>query len=247
MSIMNSKIAKFTGLILWGVLQTNTAQADLHFQSSTQQTQLLELFTSQGCSSCPPAETWLQQFINSPRLWSQIIPIAMHVYYWDDLGWKDPFATPAYSQRQRTYQQTGHVGGVYTPGFVINGQEWRSWFGLRSLPAMTGDAGILQATVKDQQLNADYNGKKEPFVLHVALLGFGLKTSINRGENRQRILEEDFVSLAQTTAQSSDNHWQLKVPTSNVNAERYGLAIWIERPTERTPIQATGGWLTAKN
>jgi len=245
---MNSSIAKFTGLVLCGVLQqANAAQTDLHFQSGTQQTQLLELFTSQGCSSCPPAEHWLQQFTSSPRLWSQIIPIAMHVDYWDDLGWKDPFANPAYSQRQRTYQQTGHVNGVYTPGFVINGQEWRDFFGLRSLPAMTGNTGVLQATMQSQQLTADYSGNKEPFVLHVALLGFGLKTSVSHGENRQRVLEEDFVSLAQTTAQSVNNHWLLKIPTSNVKAERYGLAVWIERPTQISPVQATGGWLTAKN
>ncbi|MBC7751911.1 MAG: DUF1223 domain-containing protein [Candidatus Saccharibacteria bacterium] len=205
---------------------------------------MLELYTSQGCSSCPPAEHWLQQFTNSPRLWSQIIPIAMHVDYWDDLGWKDPYANLAYTQRQRAYRQAGHVGGVYTPGFVVNGQEWRGWFDQKSLPTLSGSSGILQVTAKNEQLIAEYSGKNEPLVLHAVLLGFGLKTSISRGENRQRVLEEDFVSLAQTTSQSIDNHWQLKIPTSTINAKRYGLAIWVERPNQMSPIQATGGWFT---
>ena len=242
---MNSRIVKLTGLMILAVLQTNHVHADVHFQSSSQQTQLLELFTSQGCSSCPPAEHWLKQFTTSPQLWSQIIPIALHVDYWDDLGWKDPFADTANSQRQRTYQQAGRVGGVYTPGFVVNGQEWRGWFDQQSLPnTLKGSTGILQATLKNKQLTAEYSGKNEPLVLHAALLGFGLKTNISRGENRQRVLQEDFVSLAQTTSQSIDNHWQLKIPTTTIKAERYGLAIWIERPTQTSPIQATGGWFT---
>jgi hypothetical protein len=241
---MNNRITTYIGLIVWSVLPINTAQADLHFESGTEQTQLIELYTSQGCSSCPPAEDWLRQFTKSPRLWSQIIPIAMHVDYWDDLGWKDPFANPAHGQRQRSYQQKGHVSSVYTPGFVINGQEWRDFFGSRSLPTLTGKAGSLKATIKNQQLTVDYDGQKKPLVLHLALLGFGLKTAVNRGENRQRVLEENFVSLAQTKAQSSNNHWQLDIPTSPVKAERYGLAIWIEQPTKMIPVQATGGWFT---
>ncbi len=241
---MTSRIATYIGLIVWSVLQANTAQADLHFESGTERTQLIELYTSQGCSSCPPAEDWLRQFTRSPLLWSQIIPIAMHVDYWDDLGWKDPFAEPAYGKRQRSHQQKGNVSSVYTPGFVINGQEWRDFFGPRLLPAITEKGGSLKTTIKNQQLSADYNGKKEPLVLHVALLGFGLKTTVSRGENRQRVLEENFVSLAQTTAQSVNNHWQLKIPTSTVKAGRYGLAIWIERPTNISPVQATGGWFT---
>jgi hypothetical protein len=112
---MNSYVIKLAGLMILGIIQTAPVQADTHFQSSAQPTQLLELFTSQGCSSCPPAEHWLQQFTHSPRLWSEIIPVALHVDYWDDLGWKDPFANTANSQRQRAYQQAGRVGGVIHP------------------------------------------------------------------------------------------------------------------------------------
>jgi hypothetical protein len=245
--IMNINVVKLTGLMIWVVLQTTPVQADVYFQSTNQQTQLLELFTSQGCSSCPPAENWLQQFTTSPKLWSQIIPIALHVDYWDDLGWKDAFENVANSQRQRIYQQTGHVAGVYTPVFVVNGQEWRGWFDQQSLPNFIGNTGILKATAKNKQLTVEYSGKNESLVLHAALLGFGIKTSVSRGENRSRVLQEDFVSLAQTTSHSSDNHWQLKIPTSPINAERYGIAIWVERPTQISPIQATGGWFTPEH
>ena len=69
------------------------AQAgDKTFESGPQRTHLLELFTSEGCSSCPPAEAWLSKLKADPRLWKDFVPLAFHVDYWDHLGWRDPFA-----------------------------------------------------------------------------------------------------------------------------------------------------------
>src|SRR5690348_8781739 len=72
-----------------------------HFESGDTQTPLLELYTSEGCSSCPPAEAWLSQLKKSPKLWKDFVPVSFHVDYWDYLGWKDPFAMKAYSRRQQ--------------------------------------------------------------------------------------------------------------------------------------------------
>ena len=64
---------------------------------------MLELFTSQGCSSCPPADAWLSGLVQRSGLWREVIPLAFHVDYWDRIGWKDRFANPGYSERQRDY------------------------------------------------------------------------------------------------------------------------------------------------
>jgi hypothetical protein len=62
------------------------------------------------------------------ELWQRLIPLAFHVDYWDYLGWWDRFASAEFSQRQRDYRHSGGLGSVYTPGVVVNGQEWRGWY-----------------------------------------------------------------------------------------------------------------------
>src|SRR5437899_7536374 len=99
----------------------------LFLQSSENQVAFLALFTSEGCSSCPPAEVWLSGLKTTPGLWKQFVPVAFHVDYWDYLGWRDPWASKAFSDRQRAYVQTWRGDSIYTPGFVLNGQEWRGW------------------------------------------------------------------------------------------------------------------------
>jgi hypothetical protein len=74
---------------------------ELCVQSGPARAHLLELYTSEGCSSCPPAEQWFSTLKQSPRLWKQIVPVAFHVNYWDQLGWKDKLASPANTARQR--------------------------------------------------------------------------------------------------------------------------------------------------
>ena len=76
-------------------------------QSGPQKVSLLELYTSEGCSSCPPAETWLSRLTTDGRLWKEIVPVAFHVDYWDDLGWKDRYAKQEYTSRQRSYFALG--------------------------------------------------------------------------------------------------------------------------------------------
>jgi hypothetical protein len=97
------------------------------YESSSRQTALLELYTSEGCSSCPPTDRWMSALENEPGLWNEFIPIALHVDYWDYIGWKDRFVSLEYSARQRQYAQEQSLKTVYTPGFVYNGNEWRNW------------------------------------------------------------------------------------------------------------------------
>ena len=110
------------------------ALADQTLTSGGKPPQLIELFTSEGCSSCPPADLWISGLKNNEGLWTEYVPLAFHVDYWDWIGWKDRFASAAHTNRQRRYEQTRQVGSVYTPGFVVAGEEWRGFFSRENLP-----------------------------------------------------------------------------------------------------------------
>ena len=123
-----SKIQVLLAVLFMGFIQTLVAEP-WSISSSNTQVSLLELYTSEGCSSCPLADRWVSSLKDDPKLWKEFIPLSFHVDYWDYIGWKDRFASPAYSRRQKQYAQQGAVSTVYTPGFLNNGQEWRPWKG----------------------------------------------------------------------------------------------------------------------
>ena len=226
------------------LVSTTTPAGSLVLNSGTKQVTLLELYTSQGCSSCPPAERWLNEYIDDEDLWTNIVPAAFHVDYWDYIGWKDTYATPENGERQRDYARAGKARTVYTPGLFTNGREWRGWT-LRVNPrASNREPGNLSVVVSDRQLVVAFPANSSPLELHVALLGSGLETRVERGENRNRTLGQEFVVLAHETHASQTGKWEVSVPQSTgTSAGRYGLAVWISEPGNPAPIQATGGWL----
>jgi hypothetical protein len=85
---------------------------EFEIRSGPERVSLLELYSSEGCSSCPPAEQWLGELRKDPRLWRSIVPVAFHVDYWDGLGWKDRFAQPQWTARQRAYAAAWGGGSV---------------------------------------------------------------------------------------------------------------------------------------
>lgn len=215
------------------------------WHSGTKQVQLVELYTSEGCSSCPPADHWLSRFKDDPKLFEDIIPIAFHVDYWDYIGWKDPFASPEHTQRQRDYAKAGHISQVYTPGFVVNNKEWHSWFrGNRVLPESTNISGELDVVLLEDGniLNVNYSADGDA-VLNVAYLGMGLKSDISAGENRNKLLEHDFVALNYFTL-TGNKKWTTTLPEiPQLGQERTALAVWVSDKNSKEILQATGGYL----
>ncbi|WP_281646561.1 DUF1223 domain-containing protein [Parendozoicomonas sp. Alg238-R29] len=226
--------------------------ATISLDSGERQNRLLELFTSEGCSSCPPADAFLSELKEDKKLWNPWVPVAFHVGYWDYLGWKDVFAQPKHQERQYAYRKAERSRGVYTPGFFINGQEWRGFFNLfRSLPDYTpAPAGRLRAEIEGGQLKATFSplpseaGNPGGFILHWALTGSGRVTKVQSGENARRTLPHDFVALASGTLNSANLSW-----SADLSVESYegplALSLWVT--PRRDPfevIQATGGWLS---
>jgi hypothetical protein len=91
-------------------------------QSGPKQVTLMELYTSEGCSSCPPAEVWFSELKDAPGLWKIFVPVAFHVDYWDNLGWPDKYASAAFTARQRSYAAEWRSENVYTPELVSGGK-----------------------------------------------------------------------------------------------------------------------------
>src|SRR5271154_4074347 len=148
---MTSYLGKMMMAILPVIVATGNAFAEPHdFQSSAEQVTFLELYTSEGCSSCPPAEAWLSRIKDSPELWKSVVPVAFHVDYWDYLGWHDPWAEKAFSDRQRAYAAAWGSGQIYTPCFARNGREWQDWSGSDDPSGhSTAKPGVLGATSAD--------------------------------------------------------------------------------------------------
>jgi len=221
------------------------------FQSGNQRVHVLELYTSEGCSSCPPADRWLSGLLNDQRLWHRLVPAAFHVDYWNDLGWPDRFALPVYSERQRRYARNRGNSTVYTPAFFLNGREWRSFFGLRRL-ALDSDteAGNLAVTIKHKMVQATYLKEEQHnarLELNLAILGFDLNTRVQAGENRGKKLQHDFAVLAYKSvplkATAGGYNATTSLPDVAVHAPRTGLAAWISNEDDPAPVQATGGWI----
>ena len=169
---------------------------------------VIELFTSQGCSSCPPADRLLTRLGENPTLSTKVFPLAFHVDYWNYIGWTDPFSSERWSNRQRRYAQAFYEQpGLHAPA------RGRRQVGLRRLPGgqgrradRQGPAGAAprpgrpppgsrrrcERPARDRRREAD-RGRPRPLELWVALYQKDLTTSVARGENADRTLRNDYV------------------------------------------------------
>lgn len=224
------------------------------FSSTNEPTQLIELYTSEGCSSCPPADRWLNKLKNNSKLWSGFIPVAFHVDYWDYIGWKDPFANAQFSARQRQYAQEANLSSVYTPGMLLNGQEWTSWRRQShlKLPSAKNSAGKLSLTLDNGKVTADYQSAKPQasnLILNIAILGFDVKSDVSAGENNGHVFTHDFVVLGfqRVSMKLSEKGFYTgtldKLPTLSQQTNNLAISTWVNTKDSLTPLQATGGWI----
>jgi hypothetical protein len=229
--------------------QTNTLQ----FQSPRERTALLELYTSEGCSSCPPAEEWLSRLQDSPRLWKDFAPVAFHVDYCNYLGWKDAWSDAAFSERQRDYAQLWHSANIYTPELVLNGKEWHNWFTGKSGPRSSGEqVGILTVTSTDtNHWSVSFmpeQAKDARYEIHAVLLVGGIISDVKAGENVGRRLNHDFVvvnsiQIGLTTSNGVARGKFILNPAPFKSGKTLALTAWVTHAGQLEPLQATGGWL----
>lgn len=191
---------------------------------------VVELFTSQGCSSCPPADELLRTLAKDPAYAKTIVPLAYHVDYWDHLGWRDPFSSKQYTLRQMTYQKQFGLTSAYTPQAVVGGAK--------QLVGSQGDA--LRKTILEESQRAS-DGRvtialrdgqavvhaESPSPRDLVIVAFqdGAKTQIAQGENRGTTVTNDAIVRQLTRAGA------VRDTTVALPAEATGVAAFLQDRT----------------
>jgi len=180
------------------VMAANACRA----QSPAHRVALLELYTSEGCSSCPPADQYVAGLRASGVTADQAVLLSEHVDYWNDIGWKDPYSRAAFTERQRWMSELANSRTIYTPEIFMSGKELRSWAS-GGVPAavqrINGQAAQADISIAlgaagagglpvEVRASSVRGGK-----LYVALVQSGVANQVTAGENRGRLLRHDFV------------------------------------------------------
>lgn len=185
-------------------MSTSALPSSCEVRSTERQTPVIELYTSEGCSSCPPADRWISTLKNQGA-----VVQAFHVGYWDYIGWVDRFANPAFTDRQRDIAASNRLRTIYTPQLVRDGMDWRQWGGVQPIQA-TAPAGAnisLQRLKKPTEPAAASAGAaNEQFVAVITpaarvrqwtaywtITEHGHSSRVQAGENRGETLKHDFV------------------------------------------------------
>ena len=203
-SVRPTVAALGAGLLALG---SAVSMADCDARSGTRTAALVELYTSEGCSSCPPAEQQLGRLAQVLDAGADAVPLALHVGYWDELGWKDAYAQTAFGERQQWLVAANRQNTVYTPQFFVAGSAVRDWpDGLRDqvqeINARPATARIrVQAKAQDDavlslQIEAATVAGASSAALYLALAESGLVATVARGENGGRTLAHEHVVRA---------------------------------------------------
>lgn len=211
-----------------------------YFESGTYQTHLLELYTSEGCSSCPPAEAWLKNQNASEFKRLLLIPLAFHVTYWDYIGWKDIFAEKLYDQRQRKMVREEGGRTVYTPQFFIDSETTRGMNAAidrlsrkeKKLSVIKIKASLrVSSTALKVNLSLDRLNSKVDDVVRVGVVAYenGITSSITAGENEGKVGRHQYVVRAlQTSLVSLRNVKNREFEFNTENNNWSGVVVFVE-------------------
>ena len=177
--------------------QAATATASCSVRSGATVTPVVELFTSEGCNSCPPADRWMSTLRAEPG----VVGLAFHVDYWDRLGWKDRFANPAYTQRQMQTQSSSGARFSYTPQVLLDGADRKDWpriaTPLSSAPGQRPSARVdITLSREADRFTATVvpgSGAPARLAAYWALTENGHSTAVKAGENEGVTLKHDYV------------------------------------------------------
>jgi hypothetical protein len=182
---------------------------------------VVELFTSEGCSSCPPADAAIAKL--SAKRTANVYVLSFHVDYWNRLGWNDPFSQGAFSARQRTYAKTFSLESVYTPQVVVNGSTQFVGSDVKKLNAAV-ENGLQHNATSDLKISTSKMGntvmvtytfsKPHAVLLNIALVQPEATTVVKQGENSGRTLHHvNVVRAFRTVAVQGNGYLTMEVPT----------------------------------
>jgi hypothetical protein len=197
-------MAKFIPICFLLIAALPVQAATCSAKSGATTTALLELYTSEGCSSCPPADKWVSGLKIKP---DKLVPLALHVGYWDYIGWKDEFAQPPFSRRQSDYATLHHSSSVFTPQTVVNGKNVRTGSDAKLAEALSEINAMPARADISLTLNRETNGKLEihttgvvtdqasrvQSAAYIAVYENRLSNQVKAGENSGVRLDHDYV------------------------------------------------------
>jgi hypothetical protein len=225
--------------------------------SGAQRVALLELYTSEGCDSCPPADKWVSGLPAKQLETSRLIPLSFHVDYWNYIGWTDPYSQARFSDRQREHSRRRGAGFVVTPQLLLNGQDYRRALvfddisdKVKAINQTKPQADIRLKLARngdrlDSELAISVGGGAEQrrAEVYLALYENNLVTSVKAGENKGLTLRHDFVvrelvgPLA-LDAKSALNHSQSFQIDPRWKAHDIHLAVFVQHPQSGDVLQA---------
>jgi hypothetical protein len=226
----------FTSLLTSTAMAAGSCQATSAARAPT----IVELYTSEGCSSCPPADKWLSTLKGKP----DVLALAFHVNYWDRLGWVDRFASAEATTRQHELARISGSAQVYTPQVVVGGQDWPQWPRLPAA-ATTADSPVSVSLQREgdavtAQVSAGA-GTSKRLAGYWAVLEDGHESKVRAGENSGATLRHDHVvRLYQPVAAwalGSGLTTQLKVSRGEVQFPRRVVFVVTDAITAK-PLQA---------
>lgn len=191
---------------------------------------VVELFTSQGCSSCPPADALLGELARKPN----IVALAYHVDYWDDLGWKDPFSIPEATQRQRGYVKRLSRAGAFTPQAVVSGDT--SLIGsnrkeMNQAIAMDRDALAIDLSKAGANVSIRFpESWKEAMDVYVVSYLAHATTQVGLGENAKKSLQEfNVVRSFKRLGRWNGKPQTMTVPLATFPRDATAVAVLLQR------------------
>jgi hypothetical protein len=218
------------------------ATAQCQASSGASLTPVIELYTSEGCSSCPPADQWLSTLKGQP-----VVAEAFHVAYWDYIGWKDRFAQPVFSSRQKDIAAQNRLGSIYTPQLVRNGRDWSAWQSQRDALQAGGTARTARARISVQRMGDTdgFEARVEPldgqaqWTAYWTVTEDGHSSRVKAGENAGEFLKHDFVVRQYTPVGPYQGAQMLKfyaLAQSPEHLRRVNLVV--QDPHGGEPLQA---------
>ncbi len=232
------------------------AAETITISSNGQQTAVLELYTSEGCSSCPSADRWLAALVEVPNDELDVLALAFHVDYWDYLGWKDRFGSPRYTSRQRQLGSNNNQRTIYTPEFFVDGKEAR---GTRKVLDKIRSANNQQA-----QIQLKLSISKSSDALQIELQSVTpaavdkplqhryfvyenqLMSDVTRGENSgERLFHQQVVRYMSPELDLKDNNQHEITINPEWRLDNIGVAALVTEPGNENYLQVVHSTITA--
>ena len=220
------------------VLLASAAQAAPRCEASSGERLLpvVELYTSEGCSSCPPADQWLSALKDQP-----VLAQAFHVPYWDYIGWVDRFASPAFTARQKEVAAANALDGIYTPQVVRNGRDWPDWRRGSTWGSAPAQAGIAVQSDDASRFVARVTPvvPNQSWTAYWTVTENGYSSRVRAGENSGAFLQHDFVVRQYLSAGNFQGAQTLQFAAIPAVAEHpRHINLVVADAQTRVPLQA---------